>query len=138
MSDERIALDENYAMTKFCKKLQAVAEEAQSQLLDKLGRCKKVSQEEIDILRLEVDKIRSVDDMIYYMEKVYDKLSIVNYALTLIGDKYTKGKVKDSKEKLEKQRDALMEIREMIIAKRIAPERYGLFVKTQVPEEYRG
>lgn len=138
MSDERIALDEKYAMTKFCKKLQAVAEEAQSQLLDKLGRCKKVSQEEIDILRLEVDKIRSVDDKIYYMEKVYDKLSIVNYALTLIGDKDTKGKVKDSKEKLEKQRDALMEIREMIIAKRIAPERYGLFVKTQVPEEYQG
>ena len=32
----------------------------------------------------------------------------------------------------------LMEIRQAIIAKTIAPERYGLFVKTSMPEGYEG
>lgn len=131
-------LNEAYSMRKFTDEAKAILENSQSQLLDKLGRCKRVTQEEIDILRLEIDKIQSVDDKIYYMEKVYDKLAIVEYALTLIGEKDTKGKVRDTKDKLLKQREMLMEIRQAIIAKTIAPERYGLFVKTSMPEGYEG
>jgi hypothetical protein len=70
------------------------------------------------------------------MEKVYDKLNIVEYALALIGDRDTKGKVRDSKTVLIKQKEQLLEIRELIINRRISPERYGLFVK--YPAGYEG
>jgi hypothetical protein len=70
------------------------------------------------------------------MEKVYDKLNIVEYALALIGDRDTKGKVRDSKTVLLKQKEQLLEIRELIINRRISPERYGLFVK--YPAGYEG
>lgn len=132
----RDKLKEQLALKNFYNKLQAVGEASQAQLLDKLGRCKRVTQEEIDVLRLEIEKINCVDDKVYYMEKVYDKLAIVNYALDLIGEKETKGKVRDSKDKLLKQKEQLLQIREMIMAKKISPERYGLFIK--YPAGYEG
>ena len=129
-------MKEMMLMGMIAKEMAAVADNADQKLLDKLGRCKQVTQEEIDILRLEIEKIQSVDDKMYYMEKVYDKLNIVEYALALIGDHDTKGKVRDSKQKLLKQKEQLLEIREAIIAKKISPERYGLFIK--YPAGYEG
>ena len=123
-------------MKKFQAKLQYAAEAAESQLLDSLGRCKKVTQEEIDVLRIEIEKIETVDDKIYLLEKVYNKLAIVNNALDLIGDKDTKGRVRDSKEKLLKQKEDLLEIRELVMAKKITPEHYGLYIK--YPAGYEG
>lgn len=123
-------------MRNFRQALEAAADNSEAQLLDSLGRCKKVSQEEIDVLRIEVEKIESVDDKIYLLEKVYNKLAIINNALDLIGDKETKGRVRDSKDKLLKQKDELMEIRELLIAKKITPEHYGLYIK--YPAGYEG
>lgn len=133
---ESRALKEAVVMDTIVKEFDDIAHAEEQKLLDKLGRCKQITQEEIDILRLEVEKIQSVDDKMYYMEKVYDKLNIVEYALALIGDRDMKGKVRDSKAKLMKQKEQLMQIREAIIAKRISPERYGLFVK--YPAGYEG
>jgi hypothetical protein len=133
---ESRAIKEAMFMDVVVKEMNEVAHQDEQKLLDKLGRCKRVTQEEIDVLRLEIEKIQSVDDKIYYMEKVYDKLHIVDYALTLIGDNDTKGKVRDSKQKLLKQKEQLLEIRDLIVARRISPERYGLFVK--YPAGYEG
>lgn len=133
---ESRAIKEAMFMDVIVKEMNEVAHQDEQKLLDKLGRCKRVTQEEIDVLRLEIEKIQSVDDKIYYMEKVYDKLHIVDYALTLIGDNDTKGKVRDSKQKLLKQKEQLLEIRDLIVARRISPERYGLFVK--YPAGYEG
>jgi hypothetical protein len=60
----------------------------------------------------------------------------VNNALDLIGDKDTKGRVRDSKEKLLKQKEDLLEIRELVMAKKITPEHYGLYIK--YPAGYEG
>ena len=95
-----------------------------------------IIQEEIDVLRLEVEKIECVDDKIYYMEKVYDKLAIVDNALTMLNNNDTKNLVRDSKAKLMKQKEQLMIIRDIIINKKISPERYGLFIK--YPAGYEG
>lgn len=130
-----IEVREEKKLRDYWNSLQAVGESSESELLDKLGRCKRITQEEIDVLRLECEKIESVDDKIYYMEKVYDKLAIVDNALSLIGDRETKGLVRDSKDKLLKQKEQLLQIREIIINKRIAPERYGLFIKYPVGYE---
>ena len=131
-----IQIREDQKLLTYWNQLQAVGESADTKLLDNLGRCKRVTQEEIDVLRLEVQKIESVDDKIYYMEKVYDKLAIVDNALSIIGDREAKGLVRDSKDKLLKQKEQLMSIREMIINKKITPERYGLFIK--YPAGYEG
>ena len=133
---ESRAIKEAMMMDVIVKEFENVAEQDEQKLLDKLGRCKRITQEDIDILRLEVEKIQSVDDKMYYMEKVYDKLHIVEYALTLIGDRDTKGKVRDSKQVLLKQKEQLLNIRDIILAKRISPERYGLFIK--YPAGYEG
>ena len=133
---ESRALKESVLRGQIVKEFEDAAHMDEQKLLDKLGRCKRVTQEDIDILRLEVEKINSVDDKMYYMEKVYDKLNIVEYALALIGDRDTKGKVRDSKALLLKQKEQLLQIRDVIINKRIAPERYGLFVK--YPAGYEG
>ena len=120
------------------KKIEAIKEEYNSDMFDRNGYCKRVTDEEIDILRLEIQKIETVDDKIYYMEKCYDKLSIVNYALSLLDsdEKSLNSKVKDSRSKLEKQQESLMRIRDMIVATNIAPKRYGLFIK--YPKGYEG
>ena len=133
---EAIEAMEMQKLTKYWNSLQAVGESAESKLLDNLGRCKRVTQEEIDVLRLEVEKIECVDDKIYYMEKVYDKLAIIDNALSLIGDNDTKGMVRDTKARLLKQKEQLMMIRDIIINKKISPERYGLFIK--YPAGYEG
>ena len=133
---ESKALKEAVLMGQIVKEFDDAAHADEQKLLDKLGRCKRVTQEEIDVLRLEVEKIQSVDDKIYYMEKVHDKLNIVEYALTLIGDRDTKGRVRDSKALLKNQLAQLIQIREIIMNKRISPERYGLFIK--YPAGYEG
>ena len=133
---ESIKLQEAVLVDRIVKEMNAAADQAEQKLLDKLGRCKQITQEEIDILRLEIEKIQSVDDKMYYMEKVYDKLNVVEYALALIGDHDMKGKVRDSKTKLLKQKEQLLQIREAIIAKKISPERFGLFIK--YPAGYEG
>ena len=133
---ESIAMEEAMLTDSIQKTLEAAVDLAETKLLDKLGRCKRISQEEIDILRIEIAKIETVDDKMYYMEKVYDKLTVVNYALAIIGDKSFKGRVRDTKEKLERQKEDLMKIREMILAKPIGQERYGLFIK--YPAGYEG
>lgn len=133
---ESKALKEAVLMGQIVKEFDEAVRADEQRLLDKLGRCKRVTQEEIDVLRLEVEKIQSVDDKIYYMEKVHDKINIVEYALTLIGDRDTKGRVRDSKALLKNQLAQLIQIREIIMNKRISPERYGLFIK--YPAGYEG
>lgn len=136
LPEKAVKVREDMAIDAAYKRIQAIKESYESELLDKLGKCKRVTQEDIDVLRLEVQKISSVDDKIYYMEKVYNKLELVEYALSLIGDAETKGRVKDSQDKLLKQKEQLLMIRDTIINFKIAPKRYGLFVK--YPEGYEG
>ena len=118
------------------KKFDKVVEAAEGTLVDKLGRCKRVTQEEIDVLRIEIEKIETVDDKVYYMEKVYDKLNIVQYALDLIGNHMGNGKVRDTKATLLNQKEQLLQIREAIIAKQIVKQKLRLWVK--YPEGYEG
>lgn len=118
------------------KKFDKVVEAAEGTLVDKLGRCKRVTQEEIDVLRIEIEKIETVDDKVYYMEKVYDKLNIVQYALDLIGNHMGTGKVRDTKATLLNQKEQLLQIREAIIAKQIVKQKLRLWVK--YPEGYEG
>ena len=138
VTEERKVLNEKMELARIEKIFKPIIESAESNMLDKNGKCKRVTDENIDILRLEIGKIENIDDKIYYMEKVYDYLNIVNYSLDLLTDKDSRHRVRDSKDKLEKQKEALMKIREAIINKQVGVERYGLFMKTRVPEGYEG
>ena len=106
-----------------------IVTEADVSLLDRYGRVKTITQEEIDILRLEVQKIKTIDDKIYYMEDLYNKLNLVNYSLELIANPKTKDRVKEPIQKLKDKKEQLEHLRQIIISMRINEKRYGLFIE---------
>lgn len=120
----------------FKKRYEKVKEEAEFSIFDKYGRCKKITQEEIDVLRIEVSKIESADDKIYLLEKLYDKLDIVNKSLDMLEDKDLRSKVKQPKDFLLKMKSQLEDIRQLIFSVKATPKRYGLFI--EYPPGYEG
>ena len=138
VSPQYIKSKDDIKMEQFCKAVSKVMESSKidSDLVEFNGKCKRVSQEEIDILRIEIEKLESSDDKIYLLEKVYDKIVIVDNAINCYEDRSERWRVRDSIDKLKKQRDDLQLIRQTIMAKKISPERWGLYVK--YPAGYEG
>lgn len=122
-------LEDEKQLNVFRKQYAKVKEEAEFSIFDKYGRVKKITQEEVDILRIEVSKIESADDKIYLLEKLYDKLDICNKSLDMLEDKDLRSKVKQSKEFLTKMKSQLMDIRALIFSTKATPKRYGLFIE---------
>ena len=107
-------------------------------LLDNIGNMKKVSQKEIDMVRVQVQKVDSVDDKLYLLDELHSKLDIVETSLTLLesGDKDKIKKVKLSKSVLLDQKKQLDAIRNEIIKREIKDPEYSLTVK--YPKGYEG
>lgn len=129
-------LEDEKRLSIYKKRYEKVKEEAEFSIFDKYGRCKKITQEEIDILRIEVSKIESADDKIYLLEKLYDKLDIVNKSLDMLEDKDLRSKVKQPKDFLLKMKSQLEDIRQLIFSTKAIPKRYGLFI--EYPAGYEG
>ena len=115
-----------------CKR---VTTEAFGKLFDNIGKVKKVSQSDIDILRVEVDKIETNDDKIYLLDRLYMHLELVNAALDMIRMGKEK-KVTQSKSTLLSMQKQLEDIREEIIAMKIIDKEYGVFIR--YPKGYQG
>ena len=107
-----------------------------NEFLDKNGYAKKVTQQEIDMLRIECSNIESTDDKLYMLERMYRLQNIVDNSLDMLSDPKMSKRVKQSRNELEKLRDHLQEVRLTIIKTNIAPQRFGLFVK--YPQGYEG
>lgn len=114
---------------------QRVLQEGLKTLFDKLGRMRKISQSEIDLISVELGKIRTADDKIYVLDLIYDKLDQVNTGLELIDSKKAE-RVPMSKDMLKRYRGQLEELRKQVLATRIADEQYGLFIR--YPKGYEG
>lgn len=98
-------------------------------------KIKKISQTDIDILQVEIDKIEFHDDKIYVMEKISNFTDRVDYALSLI-DQGEQDKVPQSKTTLQAYRKQLTDMRSVLIRTQIKDRHYGLFIK--YPKEYQG
>jgi hypothetical protein len=107
----------------------------QHDFMDKYGNCKKVTREDLDMVRVEAENIGSVDDKIYLLERLYKHIGAIETALDLLKTKDAK-KVKQTKNELEFLQTYAQDIRQYIIRFKLQPEKYGLYIK--YPAGYEG
>ena len=122
-------------LDRFVKK---VLTEASGNIFDKKGKLKKVTQSDIDILTVEAEKIESIDDKIYLLDKLYRE-----YELVVLGLEYIDSSVNERHEKVVQSRSMLLnmkkqleKLREQIMATKIIEKDYGVFIR--YPKGYQG
>lgn len=124
------------AFDNIVKSCNRIMTEAVSSVFDKNGKLKKISQLDIDIIAVDVDRIETHDDKIYVLDKIYDKLQICEAGLDYIESGDSGNKVKQSKQTLLSMKKQLEDLRRMTLATRIIDKEYGVFIK--YPKGYEG
>ena len=99
------------------------------------GKLKKVKQSDLDVIRIEIDRIETLDDKYYVLDLIYDKLNIVNLGLEYHATGNSE-RCSQSKETLKGFKDTLDKYRETVLNMKIVDRQYGLFIK--VPKGYEG
>ena len=95
-----------------------------------------VSQESLDMIRIEIDSIESKDDKLFLMEKLYKHISAIEKAIEEYGkEKLNVREVKEQAELLRLKENA-QDLRQRILDHPVQPQRYGLFIK--YPKGYEG
>ena len=114
-------------------------EESFMDLFDSIGAMKKVSQKDIDYIRLNAQKIETVDDKLFIMDDVHRQLEIVDASLLLLDSKDPMKikKVRMSKQALLDAKKQLAEIRDSIVKMPIA-ERNPRRILVTYPKGYEG
>ena len=112
-----------------------IIKKPETSLFDKLGKIKKINQYEIDIIRVELNKMENEDDRLYVLDLIYDKLDIINAGLDLI-DANKKDKVQMSKDTLIKYKNQLEKLRMDTLTVQFPDKQYGIFIK--YPKDYMG
>lgn len=102
---------------------------------DKYGKIKKMTQYDIDTLYVEKDRIQNIDDKIYVLDLIYDKLDLVNSSIDLIGQG-KKDKVPVSKDTLVGFRTQLEKLRKDVLDLQLKPKTYSVMIK--YPAGYEG
>ena len=136
-SDKYAELQAEQNFTKYITKVTTEAMNPKS-LFDKNGKLKKINQSDIDILYVESDNIKTVDDKIYLLDKTYSQLEIVNAGLDYIesADKEMNMRVTQSKSTLIRMKEQLEKIRLNILSTKIIEKEWGTFVR--MPKGYEG
>jgi Peptidase family M48 len=117
------------------QEINQVVKEGMFDLFDKLGKVKKITQSDIDIIEVEMTRIQNTDDKIYVLDLIYDKLDRINAALELIAKKQN-DKVTVSKDKLINYKNQLEKLRKTVLAIEIREKQYGVFIN--YPKGYEG
>lgn len=118
------------------QRCKSIVKESMMSLFDKNGKLKKVSQLDIDVLNTEIGRIETHDDKIYLLDRIYDKLQIVEAGLEYIENDDTKHKVKQPKTQLLDYKRQLEDLRKVVLSTRIIEKDYGVFVR--YPKGYEG
>ena len=102
--------------------------------MDSSGRVKKLQLRDLDIYRAELERVDTVDDKIFLLERLYDLLDIADYA------KYTAQtdarKVTQSEHVIDLYIEQVHELINEVNKKRITKTKYGLYIK--YPADYEG
>ncbi len=112
-----------------------IVEESLRNWFDSIGNVKKVTQVDVDMILIEVDKIQNNDDRIYVLDRLYDKLDLINSAIDFINNGES-NRVKQSKQTLIGFKTQLEKTRERIINMPVKDKQYGVFIK--YPKGYEG
>ena len=135
--ENRSQLMETHKERKILAELNVVRESFLD-LLDSIGNMKKVTQRDIDMLKVEAQKIVNTDDKLYVLDSVHGKLDIIETSLALLesGDQLKIKKVKATKSALLEMKKELDTIRDSVIKHEVKSDTYGLFIK--YPQGYEG
>ena len=115
-----------------------VMTEAANNIFDKNGKLKKINQNDIDILAVECERIETVDDKIYLLDKLYSYMELIDRGLDYIesSDKELGSKVMQSKRTLVDMKEQLEDLRKNILATKIIDKQLTVWVRA--PKGYEG
>lgn len=112
-----------------------MTQESFVEFVSNIGKLKKVKQSDLDIIRVEMDRIETLDDKYYVLDLIYDKLNVINLGL----EYYANGnasRCSQSESTLKDYKKQLEEYRMKVLDMKIVDKQYGLFIK--VPKGYEG
>jgi hypothetical protein len=101
---------------------------------DHSGRVVKLNPRDLDIYRAELERVDTVDDKIFLLERLYDLLDIAEYAKYMLS--YNPRKVIQPEETIDNYISHVNEIINIVNNKKITKTKYGLFIK--YPADYEG
>ena len=107
---------------------------APSGALDSSGRVRKLHPRDLDIYRAELERVDTVDDKIFLLERLYDLLDIAEYAKQIAQS--DPRKLTQSEITIDMYIQQLHEIIQEVNKKKITRTKYGLYIK--YPADYEG
>ena len=107
---------------------------APSGAMDSSGRVKKLNPRDLDIYRAELERVNTVDDKIFLLERLYDLLDVAEYAKYMLQE--DPRRVMQSEVTIDNYIKMIHELISDTNAKYIGKEKYGLFVK--YPADFEG
>lgn len=111
-----------------------VIESAKNSKFDKYGKLQKITQHDLDIVAIQIDKIDNQNDKIYLLDVIYDYMSTIDLADECIANGQ-KGAVAMNERQLATTRKNLEDLRKQVLAVKITDKNYGVFIKYPVGYE---
>ena len=102
--------------------------------VDRSGRVKKLLPRDLAIYRAELERVNTVDDKIFLLERLYDLLDIAEYAKQMV--QIEPRKVGQTEQTIDLYIKSLHELISETSARNISRTKYGLFIK--YPADYEG
>ena len=102
--------------------------------VDRSGRVKKLLPRDLAIYRAELERVNTVDDKIFLLERLYDLLDIAEYAKQMV--QIDPRKVGQTEQTIDLYIKSLHELISETSARNISRTKYGLFIK--YPADYEG
>ena len=103
-------------------------------VMDSSGRVKRLQTRDLDIYRAELERVHSVDEKIFLIERLHDLLEDGEYTLYMCDE--DPRRVMQSRETIENYIREIHRLLADVNNKRISKERYGLYIK--YPADYEG
>jgi hypothetical protein len=130
MIEKAVVINEAFIVSRLNNK----GPKAPSGAMDSSGRVKRLSPRDLDIYRAELERVNTVDDKIFLLERLYDLLDIAEYAKQML--EIEPKRVMQSEQTIDQYIKHVHEIIDDVNAKQISRTKYGLFIK--YPADYEG
>ena len=102
--------------------------------LDSSGRVRRLSPRDLDIYRAELERVNTVDDKIFLLERLYDLLEVAEYAKYLLANEPKR--VMQSEQTIDAYIAHIHEIISEVNKRKVTQTKYGLYIK--YPADYEG
>ena len=130
MVEKAVAINEAFILSRLNdKKLKAPMG-----ALDSSGRVKRLSPRDLDIYRAELERVDTVDDKIFLLERLHDLLEVAEYAKYMLEQEPKR--VMQSEQTIDLYINQIHEIIAEVNKRRVTKTKYGLYIK--YPADYEG